>query len=152
MKYFVVIVCLAGITVFFESCKRSGGRSDITKFPSIPGTWELKQAQNGMIPTKDYAPGNGNIFRFSDSGYEKYTNGNLTKKGQYIIINDSSVTAEVGLVIPSGEFTNRIIFDGDLTAPKTFFQVSNNSLIFLSGFFPLDGGSRVLYEKKEDHR
>ena len=82
MKYLVVIICLAGITVFFDSCKRSGGRSDITNFPSILGTWELKQAQNGMIPTTDYAPGNGNILKFSDSVYEKYTNGNLSKKGQ----------------------------------------------------------------------
>ena len=150
MKYFVVIVCLAGITVFFDSCKRSDGRKGTANSTSFLGTWELRQAQHGMTPTKDFAPGNGNILKFSDSGYEKYANGNLLKKGNYSILNDSSVMAEVGLVIPPGEFTNRIIFDNDFTSPKTFIQVSNNNLIFLSGFFPVDGGSRELYEKKDD--
>ncbi len=149
MKYLVVIICLAGITVFFDSCKRSEVRKETANSTSILGDWELKQAQHGMTPTKDFAPGNGNILKFSDSGYEKYTNGNLVKKGVYNILNDSSVMVEVGLVVPPGEFTNRIIFDNDFNSPKTFIQVSTDSLIFLSGFFPVDGGSRELYEKKD---
>ena len=60
--------------------------------------------------------------------------------------------AEVGLVVPSGQFTNRIIFDGDFVSRKTFIEVSNNKLTLLSGFFPPDGGSNVLYERIENNR
>lgn len=113
----------------------------------ITGTWELRLAQHGMIPAINHPSGNGNIIKFSVSGYEKYTNGNLLKSGQYDLIVDNSVETEVGLVISSGQFTRRIIFDRDLTAPKTFIEVANNKMTFLSGFFTLDGGSYVLYEK-----
>jgi hypothetical protein len=146
MKYFIVTICLAAIIVFFGSCKK-----DRTMSISIIGTWELRQTQNGMIPTIDYSPGNGNILIFSESGYEKYTNGNLIKSGHYALVRDVSAEAVVGLVIPSGQFTNRIIFDTDLASSKTFIEVSNNRLTLLSGFFPLDGGSNVSYERIENN-
>jgi hypothetical protein len=144
MKYFITTICVAAL-VFFGSCKKDGASST-----SIIGTWELKQAQTGMIPTVDYPGGNGNKLVFSASGYEKYANGNLVKSGNYTIISDASVEASVGLVIPSGQFTNRIIFDNDLTSPKTFMEISNNRLTLLSGYFPLDGGSNMVYERIED--
>jgi hypothetical protein len=92
------------------------------------------------------------FLKFSDSAYEKYTNGNLIKSGHYVLIRDASVEAEVGLVIPPGQFINRIIFDDDFVSRKAFIEVSNNKLTFLSGFFPLDGGSYVLYERIENNR
>jgi hypothetical protein len=147
MKYFIVTICLAAIIVFFGSCKK-----DRTMSISIIGTWELRQAQNGMIPTIDYSPGNGNILIFSESGYEKYTNGNLIKSGHYTLVRDVSAEAVVGLVIPSGQFTNRIIFDTDFASSKTFIEVSNNRLTLLSGFFPLDSGSNTSYERIENNR
>src|SRR5687767_6233588 len=128
MKYFIVSICLVAIVVLSGSCKKDAGKIDTGNTDLIVGTWELRQAQNGMIPTIDYPSGNGNIFKFSDSGYEKYTNGNLIKSGKYGLIIDSSVETEVGLVIPHGQFTRRIIFDGDLTARKTFIEVSNNKM------------------------
>jgi hypothetical protein len=100
-----------------------------------------------MTPVKDYPPGNGTILKFSDSLYERYENGNLIKSGQYKLIMDTSVEAEVGLVIPPGQFTNRIVYDNDSASDKTFIEVSNNKLTFLSGFFPSDGGSDVSYER-----
>jgi len=147
MKYFIVTICLAAIIVFSGSCKK-----DVANSISIIGTWELRQAQNGMIPTIDYSPGNGNILIFSESGYEKYANGNLIKSGHYTLVRDVSVEAVVGLVVPSGQFTNRIIFDTDFASSKIFIEVSNNRLNLLSGFFPLDGGSNVLYERIENNR
>ena len=147
MKYFSVSIWLIAITVLSGSCKKDASKKDTGDTNRIIGSWELRQAQHGMIPTVDYASGNGNIIKFSVSGYEKYTNGNLIKSGQYDLIVDNSVETEVGLVISSGQFTRRIIFDRDLTAPKTFIEVANNKMTFLSGFFPLDGGSYVLYEK-----
>ena len=147
MKYFILIICLGAINIFFGSCKKDIAKVDNINANSIVGTWELRQAQNGMIPTIEYSPGNGNILKFSDSAYENFTNGNLIKSGHYMLIRDTSVEAEIGLVIPIGQFTNRIIFDSDFTSRKTFIEISNNKLTFLSGFFPLDGGSNVLYER-----
>jgi hypothetical protein len=147
MKYVVVVICLAAIIVFFGNCKK-----DVVNSISIIGTWELRQAQNGMIPTLNYSPGNGNILIFSESGYEKYTNGNLIKSGDYTLVRDVSAEETVGLVIPPGQFINRIIFDTDLASSKTFIEVSNNKLTLLSGFFPLDGGSNVSYERIESNR
>lgn len=144
MKYSIVI-CLATITLLLNGCKKDPAGS-----VSIVGTWELRQAQNGMIPTIDYAHGNGNMLIFSESGYEKCETGNLVKSGHYKVVEDGSAEAEVGLVIPSGQFTNRIIFDNDFTSPKIFFEVSNNNLTLLSGYFPLDGGSNQSYERIKD--
>jgi hypothetical protein len=150
MKCFIVTICLGVILQFLVSCKKDVSTVNVANATSIVGTWELRQAQNGMIPTTAYAPGNGNLFKFSDSTYEKYTNGNLITNGYYVLIKDTSAEAEVGLVIPPGQFTNRIIFDGDFTSRKTFIEVSNNKLTFLSGYFPLDGGSNSLYERIEN--
>jgi hypothetical protein len=147
MKYFTATICVVVLIVFFGSCKK-----DVASHGSITGTWELRQAQNGMVPTIDYPAGNGNILIFSGSGYEKYTNGNLVKSGQYTLVSDASAEASVGLVIPQGQFTTRIIFDNDLVSPKTFIEKSSNKLTLLSGYFPLDGGSHLLYERIEDRR
>ena len=107
--------------------------------------------QNGMVRMKDYSSGNGNVLKFSNSTYEKYGNNNLITSGHYIIIEDASVAAEVGLIIPSGQFTRRIIYDNDFPSRKTFIQISDNKLTFLSGFFPLDGGSYALYQRTRNN-
>lgn len=144
MKYFMATICVTAF-VLFSSCKKHLDGSS-----ALIGTWELRHAQNGMIPTIDYPQNNGNMLVFSESGYEEYTNGNLVKSGSYTVVRDNSVEASVGLVITPGQFTNRIIFDNDLVSPKTFFEVSNDKLTLLSGYFPLDGGSHLLYERIND--
>jgi hypothetical protein len=147
MRYFLATICVTAFIVLSSCCKKG-----ITTSNSIIGTWELRQAQTGMIPTIDYPRGNGNTLIFSGSGYEKYVNGNLVKSGTYTLVRDDSVEATVGLVVTAGQFTNRIIFDNDLVSSKTFIQVSNKNLTLLSGYFPLDGGSHLLYERiKDEH-
>ena len=148
MKFFVTTICGAAFFLFFGSCNKDGAAKSSSS--SIIGTWELRHAQNGMTPNIDDPKGNGNILVFSGSAYEKYTNGTLVKTGTYTLVRDDSAEASVGLLITPGQFTNRIIFDNDLSSPKTFIEVSDNSLISLSGFFPLDGGSRLAYERIED--
>jgi hypothetical protein len=151
MKRYTAKILLGFILVLFCGCKKDGTAKDISNSTSIVGAWEIRQAQNGMIPSIDYSPGNGNILKFSNSTYEKYTNNNLVKSGHYLLIEDNSVVAEVGLDIPFGQFTHRIIYDTDFGSRKTFIQISNNKLTFLSGFFPLDGGSYVLYQRIENN-
>ena len=38
-----------------------------------------------------------------------------------------------------------------LNAQQKFIEVSDDKLIFLSGYFPLDGGSYLEYERTESH-
>jgi hypothetical protein len=130
------------------SCRKQAGGAENTASSSLLGTWELRQAQGGMTPSLSYAPGNGNRLVFSDARYAVYKNGSLAKRGQYILIADSSVEAAVGLVVPVGQFFRRILYDQDSTAPKTFLEVSGNRLRLLSGYFPLDSGSDEVYERE----
>jgi len=146
MKNFIIAICIGAIIIFFESCTNDISKSDSNN-SSIINTWELRRMQGGMNPVKDYPPGNKTILKFSDSLYERYENGNLIKSGHYKLIRDTSVETEVGLVIPSGQFSNRIIYDSDSASRKTFIEMSNYKLTFLSGFFPSDGGSDVSYER-----
>lgn len=118
-----------------------------TETSSLVGTWELREEQSGMIPTRQHAEGNGDRYRFTASTYERYRNGALEKSGTYRIEADSTVQNEVGLQLPAGEFTQRIIFEDEPSAPKTFFQRNGDKLVLLSGYFPTDGGSRYTYQK-----
>ncbi|HEV8506102.1 MAG TPA: hypothetical protein VGQ53_11900 [Chitinophagaceae bacterium] len=145
MKYFLAIICVTVFTLLLNGCKK-----DVAGSGSVVGSWELRQAQTGMIPTIDYPQGNGNMLIFSGSGYEKYVNGYLVKSGTYTMVRDDSAEASVGLVITPGQFTTRLILDNDLASPKTFVEVSNNKLSLLSGYFPLDGGSHLIYARIDD--
>ncbi len=82
----------------------------------------MRKAQNGMTPIISYSSGNGKILEFTDSTYKRYKDENLTITGQYIIICDTSVTTETGLAIPPGQSIYRIIFEGDVTSHKTFYE------------------------------
>ena len=143
MKYFILAIVAIIITTF-TGCKKDTGNKSMST--SIAGTWELRKL-SGMIPMMEYPAGNGNTFKFSGSTYEKYSDGNLVKSGHYTVVNDLSAQESVGLVIKPGQFTQRIIFDNDYTSAKTFIDLSSNQLTFMSGYFPLDSGSFMVYEK-----
>ena len=149
MKYLAVIFFFGIILISFNNCKKYSDVKNTGNSVSIIGNWELEKV-SGSIPPINYPSGNGNILAFTDSVYKKYTNGNLIKTGSYTIGKDASVVATVGLVIPAGQFTNRIIFDNDTVSNKIFFYISDNNLTLLSGYFPLDGGSSKLYTRKEN--
>jgi hypothetical protein len=98
--------------------------------------------------TTSYPAGNGTVYIFMDTSYQFYSQGVLVKSGQYRIINDNSVSSELGLVIPAGQYTRRIIFDNDSQSLKVFFQLQADSLSFVSGYFPLDGGAFRIFKKQ----
>lgn len=111
----------------------------------IQGSWEMREQVSSMRTT--YPAGNGNRLLFADETYQKFEKGALVQSGQYKIIPDSTASREVGLELNPGEFTWVIIFDNDTSSPKTFFQITGNKLILLSGFFPSDAGVQTTYEK-----
>lgn len=123
-------------------CKKSGHQQNT----SLYGTWELRGAQGGMTPYKTYTAGNGNKLIFSAVTYQRYVNNTVVAQGGYSIVRDKSVEQTVGLTEPAGTFQQRIQFN-NAADPKTFFQIDGDQLQLVSGFFPLDGGSYMVYEK-----
>lgn len=138
------IICIITFFAFFSSCKKDN--SNIST--SLIGTWELRQV-SGMMTT-NYSSGNGNILKFTETGYEMYWEGQLTKSGQYAAVHDASVSENTCLVFDAGEFTNRIIYDNDTNAAKEFFKISNNKFTLVSGCFAVDAGAFREYERIEE--
>src|SRR5204862_2051954 len=116
---------------------------------SIVGSWELRKTTGAMDPSPtNYAPGNGNILKFTNGNYEKYSNGVLVSSGPFTIVADPTVEQSVCLVFPSGEFVSRIVYDNNNTAPKEFLKISNSRLIFVSGCYAVDAGHTSEYERQ----
>lgn len=140
MKQFsFILVVIVGLIA--TGCRKNGRQNT-----SLYGTWELRGVQSGMIPYQTFAPGNGNTLSFSQTTYQKTQNNTIVQQGDYTVVNDKSVQQTVGLAEPSGQYQQRIQFN-NLPNPKTFFQIEGNQLKLLSGFFPVDGGSYLVYEK-----
>lgn len=120
----------------------------------IPGKWELKQMV-AQVGTVNYLSGNGSFLEFTDSTYSTtnsdysiFVRGNHPKNGYYQIVTDTSANISTGIVVPSGQFSNRIILNKDTTGDKIFYQITDNKLVILSGYFPLDGGVQLTYDKQ----
>jgi hypothetical protein len=141
MRQFFVSICLAALLFIVISCKK-----ETNSIPTlIQGVWELRTT-SGMFSVT-YPPGNGNTIKFTDNHYEIASNGQITKRGRYVIIRDLSASAETCLVIPDNKYTNRIIYDF-MVNKKIFIQISDNKLTSLSGCFAIDGGSFKEYLKQ----
>jgi hypothetical protein len=140
-----MIGCLFACTGKQKMAGEKAAGADLT------GTWELTEAQNGMMPNAIFPPGNGTQYVFTETAFEQYRDKQLVRKGSYRLVLDTSVSATVGLVLPGGEFPHRIIFDND-TTEKTFIDVRGNKLTLISGYFPVDSGTRQTFTKKENNR
>lgn len=146
LKNLFPFVLVLGLVVLL-SCNRKVAAESSAGAAALAGTWELREDQRGMMPTRQHGPGSGNRYLFTEDAYEHIVDGALAKKGTYRVVADSTVQKEVGLQLPEGQFAQRIVFDDDTAATKTFFHLSGDTLVFLSGFFPVDGGSRYAYQK-----
>jgi hypothetical protein len=118
---------------------------------NLLGTWELREAQRGRMPARQLPPGSGDFFTFTKTGFEQVSNGIQSNSGAYLVMPDSTAFETVGLQLPPGQFTHRIVFKQD-TADKTFIDVRGDTLILLTGFFPVDAGERRLYIKTKNNR
>ncbi len=87
-------------------------------------------------------------MRFTNSNYEIYTNGNLTKSGEYVLVPDTTVQANVCLILSGSQYKNRIVFDGKDDVRKTFIKFSQNELNLVSGCFANDSGVISTYERQ----
>jgi len=139
MRNTILATGLGVLLLLCGSCKKDYSLS-------IAGTWEIRSAQNSMIPTISYPPGNDSLLKFTNTTYAVYSKGQMIKSGTYRVVEDHSFNA---LSVSSGQFTHRIIYDGNSGGYKIFLQVTGNELRFLAGDFSVDGGSDVRYERTE---
>ena len=148
LKFFVVIALVIGAACNKDQSKKTGDGDGL-----IFGTWELRKTSGGMMPGEQVFPrGNGNMLKFESNHYERHVNGSLTRTGQFEIVSDNTVSESVCLVMPEGQFKNRIIYDNDTVSEKVFIQVSNNKLTFISGCYAFDAGHSSEYERQDsDH-
>lgn len=146
MKHIVVLsICFCISVIFWAGCRKSQNNK-IQKI--IVGTWELRKTTAAMNPNATtYPEGNGNIYKFTANNYEKYINGVLARSGTYQIVEDPGVSVSVCLVIPSGQYSHRIVFDNNSTE-KEFLQIINGNLSFISGCYAVDAGHTSEYKKQ----
>ena len=152
MRNIIGSIFFVSLTIFFIACKKDNTSSYRNISASIEGSWELQQAQTGMIPLINYPAGNGDILKFINSEYQVFLNGQLIRIGSYTIVGDTSVEAEVCLVLSSDQYKNRIIYDSSYNEGKVFIQISNDKLDFLSGCFAYDAGIYKEYTRQPDNR
>ena len=151
MRHIKTLAGLIAVTLFINSCKKSSPSEAAST--SVVGTWELRQFY-GDVGTINYPAGNNYTITFtastyvtSDSTRSFVIRGNHRTTGTYTIIKDNSADSSTGCLIQKGQFTSRLILDNDTSSEKIFIQVANNKLVFLSGFFPTDGGVQLTYQK-----
>lgn len=149
MKHIVVLsICLCISIIFWAGCKKNQ-RQDKEVASSIIGNWELRKTTAAMNPVaRTYSAGNGNLLKFIDNRYEKYVNGVLDKSGTYVIVDDATVEQSICLEIPADQYTHRIVYDNDNTAPKEFIEIINNTLYFISGCYAVDAGHTAEFQKQ----
>ena len=158
MKYLKMFISAGIAIMLINSCKKEAfttkSSKSIDNSSLLVGKWELRQVIGGF-GTKNFLSGNGLALEFTDSTYlttdttyKFFMLGNHHKKGYYEIFSDTSVNNSTGLQFPSQQFANRIILDKDSTSNKVFYQVTDNKLTIVSGYFPTDGGVEMTFQKQ----
>ncbi|HUP12255.1 MAG TPA: hypothetical protein VM187_08595 [Niastella sp.] len=145
MKKIYNVLLISCFALAVVACKKDNGKNY-----GIVGRWELAQVSGAMVPPVNYLSGNGNILEFTSSTYKHYSNGQLIKSGNYSIEEDNTVEQNVCLVMDDGRYTHRIVFDTAQSKPKTFYEIRDGKLAFISGCYAVDAGHREEYRRISD--
>ena len=121
-----LILAMFSILCLFSNCKKNSDSLWAVK-TWIAGTWELRSNSAGTV-AMNFPPGNGNIYKYQDLTYEKYTGGMLKKRGTYRIVQQKFQ--------PTGKMMNRIIYDNDTNAMAVYVFVENDRLMYNVGGYP----------------
>ena len=130
---------LFGLLFALLSCKKD---NQVAISDNLVGSWEFRGIACFCAPninTISPSPGNGNIlYFFENNTYKHFQKTQLVKSGTYEIKKETFFGTPV----------NRIIYDSDTTAMKTFFKIENNKLT-LYGTVPVAAdGSEEYYARQ----
>ncbi len=145
MKYAGIILLTMSILAW--GCKKSSNNNAGTGTGNITGTWELREAFGSMSESIKYPAGNGDLLSFDKGSYTKSKAGQVVKNGQFAVVQDTTIAANVCLLFPTGRYTNRLIYDNNTDTTKIFFEVNGNKLRFYSGCYAYDAGHSEIYER-----
>ncbi len=107
--------------------------STITYKTTLKGDWELREIFGGLrAPNLSpyFAPGNGFIWKFTDSAYQLYSNEHLVSKGNYILTKDTSIA--------TGRLMSALILPQNFN-DKIYFEFNRDTLVFYRGVIAADG-------------
>ncbi len=151
MKHFfktIPFICF----IFLISCKKTDKETpkvqpgNTTGFTtSIKGDWELRELIGGLrAPNSSpyFPPGNGFIWKFTDSAYQLYSKGQSVSEGNYVLTKDTSLA--------TGRFMDALIFPQNYN-DKIYFEFNRDTLIFYRGVIAADGTTEK-YVKLQNNR
>lgn len=94
MRNRILILLVTGCFTLCTGCNREEinlmkAAAASEKVSAIVGIWELRRESGGWSGPKTYPAANGTTYKFTANRYEFYNHGQLIKKGEYKIIQDT---------------------------------------------------------------
>lgn len=125
---FFILLC----TAFFTSCKKDNQLILQPNGKVLQGLWELRAVAGGMLvyDPNDYRPGNGSLWAFTQTTFERIYKDSVYRSGTY------SISRGTGTNLNTGQKIDQFIFNND---PADSFELRNDTLKLYYGAIPYDG-------------
>lgn len=120
MKHLLNKLTILLLLSFFISCKKDNQDN----LPNPSGTWEASKEIGGDSQGSTYSPGNGNVFKFTDSTFKKYQVGQLIDSGTYNIIKETNE-----------DFKYRLILNSNYNSQLFIKVIDNEFILSQTGFY-----------------
>lgn len=121
------------LTACFAGCTSSNKEITQQKLKTniLPGVWELRGVTGGMklYNPDDYKPGNGDLWRFTDTYFARVYHDSLFNSGSYTVTN-------TGVDMNTNRTINQFVFDN---TPAESFELKNDTLHIYNGIIAADG-------------
>lgn len=139
MKRSIAIACLGISILSYCSCtKQTAILQKENSFPynTLQGDWELRTLLGCQIPgcSPNFNPGNGNIWKFTDSTFEAYVDHKLVDSGRYFTGTDSCMQTNKVMSFFAKSTQGNIYY-----LDKLFFEFVDGQLILYRGVIAADG-------------
>ena len=141
MKKVIAFVFLTFSILGYTSCKKQADsfkqENSLPADSTLQGDWELRTLIGCQVPGCNpiFQPGNGQIWKFSDSTFKFYVNHTLVDSGVLIQGTDSCLATNRVMNYFARKNDNNYYYYLD----KLFFAFTNNQLVIYRGVVAADG-------------
>ena len=131
-RFYLLLILSAG---FVFSCKKqsqSPPPPDQVHDISVKGIWELRNVSGGWIPIDsiDRSPGNGNLWKFTQTEFARVYEDSVYRSGTY------SISQGTGTDLNTERKIDQFVFNN---APAESFELIHDTLKVYYGWIPADG-------------